>query len=209
MCKGKCVYNGSPLSIIPHFKKCGYLCEEHDNPADFALDVLISAGEESDAVNNLHKSYVESDMHKNINSFFTQSNRDDGFQALRLHEKGAPGRSFGVEIYYVSRRTLKNSIRNPALFLSQIVVSIVLGLLVGLVFNNIDNTVDPGIQDRLGAIFFIIVSQIFSTVTALEPFLKERVLFIHVSILDLYHQIIVCFLGKYQWVLSNNYIFHW
>lgn len=41
-------------------------------------------------------------------------------------------------------------------------------------------TTDPGIHDRLGAIFCIIVSQIFSTVTALEPLIKERALFIHV-----------------------------
>jgi ATP-binding cassette subfamily G (WHITE) protein 2 len=38
------------------------------------------------------------------------------------------------------------------------------------------------VQNRLGAIFFIVISQIFSNVTALEPFLKERVLFIHVSV---------------------------
>jgi hypothetical protein len=56
-----------------------------------------------------------------------------------------------------------------------------MGLLVGLVFNDMEPIVDPGVQNRLGAIFFTVVSQIFSTVTALEPLLKERVLFIHVS----------------------------
>lgn len=62
-------------------------------------------------------------------------------------------------------------------------VTIILGLLVGVIFYEMDNTTDPGISNRLGAIFFIIVSQIFSTVIALEPLLKERVLFIHVSLI--------------------------
>jgi ATP-binding cassette subfamily G (WHITE) protein 2 len=49
-------------------------------------------------------------------------------------------------------------------------------------FYDLKKTYDPGVQNRLGAIFFIVISQIFSNVTALEPFLKERVLFIHVSV---------------------------
>jgi ATP-binding cassette subfamily G (WHITE) protein 2 len=65
--------------------------------------------------------------------------------------------------------------------MSQTLVAIILSLLVGLVFYKMKNTTDPGIQNRLGAIFFMVVSQIFSTVTALESLLKERVLFIHVS----------------------------
>jgi ATP-binding cassette subfamily G (WHITE) protein 2 len=76
---------------------------------------------------------------------------------------------------------MRNAIRNPELFLSQIVVAIILGFLVGLVFYDMQLTVDPGVQNRSGAIFFIAVNQIYSTVTALEPLLKERVLFIHVS----------------------------
>ncbi|CAF4378634.1 unnamed protein product, partial [Adineta steineri] len=126
--------------------------------------------------------YRQSPMWSNVNSLSQREKGDDQFEKLRRKQQGAAARSVGVEIYYVSQRTLKNAIRNPALFLSQIVVAIILGLLIGLVFHDMKKTIDPGVQNRLGAIFFIIISQIFSTITALEPLLKERALFIHVNL---------------------------
>ncbi|CAF4197328.1 unnamed protein product, partial [Adineta steineri] len=50
MCNGRCVYNGLNASLLPYFRECGHICEEHDNPADFALDVLIKANEQKDDV---------------------------------------------------------------------------------------------------------------------------------------------------------------
>jgi ATP-binding cassette subfamily G (WHITE) protein 2 len=76
---------------------------------------------------------------------------------------------------------LRNVVRNPSLAFSQILASIIVGLLVGLLFYDLKKTTDPGVQNRLGAIFFIVISQIFSNMTALEALLKERVLFVHVN----------------------------
>jgi ATP-binding cassette subfamily G (WHITE) protein 2 len=181
MCKGKSVYHGSALHMLSYFNTQGYQCEEHDNPADFALDVLIDASRKPEDLEKLNQAYMGSQMLTKVNSMSRKQSHDDHLEQLRRQQQGAAARSLGIEIYYVSQRTFKNSIRNPALLLSQIVVAIITGLLVGLVFSNMELTVDPGVQNRLGAIFFIVVSQIFSTVTALEPLLKERVLFIHVS----------------------------
>ena len=181
MCKGKCVYNGPPDSLVAHFRTLGHACPKRDNPADFALDVLIEIASQPEEIRRFRNAYRQSDMHREMLAQLPQPTQDDDLTRANRQAHGAPGRPFWIEVYYVSRRTLKNAITNPALFLSQIVVSIVLGLLVGLVFNDLDMTPEPGVQNRLGAIFFIIVSQIFSTVTALEPFLKERALFIHVS----------------------------
>ncbi|CAF2995963.1 unnamed protein product, partial [Rotaria sp. Silwood2] len=41
MCKGRCVYHGSPNDVVSYFGTHGYQCEQYDNPADYALDVLI------------------------------------------------------------------------------------------------------------------------------------------------------------------------
>jgi hypothetical protein len=60
-----------------------------------------------------------------------------------------------------------------------------LGLTAGLVFNDMEKTIDPGIQNRLGALAFIAVSQLFCSATALEPFIKERTLFIHASFVSI------------------------
>jgi ATP-binding cassette subfamily G (WHITE) protein 2 len=91
-------------------------------------------------------------------------------------------RSWLKEFYYLSQRTVRNAIRNPEVAASQIAVALMVATLIGLIYNQMKPTMDAGVRNRLGAIFFIVVSQIFSTQTALEPFLKERVLFIHVNI---------------------------
>jgi hypothetical protein len=70
--------------------------------------------------------------------------------------------------------------------LSHTLVAITLGFLEGLVFYDMKKTIDSGIQDRLMALCFIIMTQQVCTETALEPFLKERVLFIHVSFVSIY-----------------------
>lgn len=181
MCKGKTIYHGSATDVLPYFNKQGYQCELHDNPADFALDVLIDASRQPEELNKLIKAYIESEMHTNISCFLKKVTCNDLHQHVHRREEEVAARSPLTEIYFVSQRTLRNAIRNPELFLSQIVVAILIGLLVGLVFNNLEKTVDPGVQNRLGAIFFIVVSQIFSTVTAIEPLVKERRLFIHVT----------------------------
>ncbi|CAF2629932.1 unnamed protein product [Rotaria sp. Silwood2] len=186
MCKGKNIYHGSALAVLPFFNMQGYSCELHDNPGDFALDVLIDASRQPDNIDKLNKAYMKSQIYANINSLLKKQMNNDGLEKFRRKEQGVAARSRITEIYYVSQRTLRNAIRNPELFLSQVVVAIIMSLLVGLVFNNMENTIDPGVQNRLGAIFFIVVSQIFSTITALEPLIKERVLFIHENISGYY-----------------------
>jgi ATP-binding cassette subfamily G (WHITE) protein 2 len=182
MCQGRNVYHGPASTMLPYFNAQGYECELHDNPADFVMDVLIDVSRKNEDWEKLKQAYLESRMYASINAASRTQVHDDSLASFHQKQGGAAAaRSFGTEIYYVSQRTLKNAIRNPILFLSQIIVSIILGLLVGLVFNSIQRTTDPGVQNRLGAIFFIIVSQIFCTVTALEPLVKERALFIHVS----------------------------
>jgi ATP-binding cassette subfamily G (WHITE) protein 2 len=178
MCKGRSVYHGQTDGIIPYLGTLGHQCELYDNPADFALDVLIDASQTSETLEKLYSAYEKSDMYATMSVLakpkMTESNRN-------YRPDGEAARSFGTEVFYVAQRTLRNAVRDPSLFVSQIIVAIVIGLLVGLVFFDMKRTTDPGVQNRLGAIFFMIVSQVFSTVTALEPLLKERTLFIHVS----------------------------
>ena len=119
MCKGKTVYHGSALGVLPYFNTQGYQCELHDNPADFALDILIDESRKRDNLEKLNNTYITSQMHNSIISSLKKQVYDDDLENLRRKEEGAAARSFGTEIYYVSQRTLKNAIRNPELFLSQ------------------------------------------------------------------------------------------
>ncbi|CAF4248504.1 unnamed protein product [Adineta steineri] len=104
-------------------------------------------------------------------------------------------RSIKSDFFYVSQRTLRNAMRNSALIIWQIAVAIILGILTGLLYYQLPRTTDSGIENRLGGIFFIVVNQIFSTATALEPFIKERALFIHENVSG-YYSISTLFLAK-------------
>ena len=167
--------------MLPYFAAQGYHCEVHDNPADFVLDVLIDASRTSEDLEKLNLAHRKSSTHRDITALVEEQSTDDAREKFHRLRKGGPARSLGSEIYYVSKRTATNAVRNPALLMSQAVVATILGLLVGFVFRDMKRIIDPGIQNRLGAIFFMVITQIFSTVTAIEPLIKERALFIHVS----------------------------
>jgi ATP-binding cassette subfamily G (WHITE) protein 2 len=169
MLHGRIVYFDLPEKMVPYFTELGYPFKEHDNPADFALDVLNEATDAS-AIECLYEKFQRTPAFSLDTSF---SHESSSIQK--------PDRSFTSDFFYVSQRTLRNALRNSALLAWQIAVAIILGLLTGLLYYQIPITVGSGVQNRLGGIFFIVVNQIFSTATALEPFIKERELFMHVS----------------------------
>ncbi|XP_026010714.1 ATP-binding cassette sub-family G member 2-like, partial [Astatotilapia calliptera] len=69
-----------------------------------------------------------------------------------------------------------------------------LDLVVGALFFNVQND-SSGIQNRTGALFFIVVNQCFSSLSAAELFIAERKIFIHEYISG-YYRVSVYFLCK-------------
>lgn len=166
--------------MVPYFSALGYQCEPYDNPADFALDILIDASRTPNILERLSDTYKQSTNHTDVQTPTERGDETDGQEALGNVIEVEAAQTLRAEIFYVSQRTLRNALRNPAMGLAQVTVSIMIGLLVGLVFFDLKKSIDAGAQDRLGAIFFIVVNQVFSSMTAIEPLLQERVLFIHV-----------------------------
>ncbi|CAF1585671.1 unnamed protein product, partial [Didymodactylos carnosus] len=99
-----------------------------------------------------------------------------------LYEK-LPRKSRFNELYYVSQRVLRNLSRSPIVIIIQIGISVVFAILCGCVFFRVDHTLDQGVKKHAGAIFLVTVFQVLINLIALELFLKERALFIHVSVL--------------------------
>ncbi len=171
---GYTVYLGPSIDLLSYFSSIGFDCEEHNNPTDFVLDVLIHCNTHSTTL--LHTAYLQSSMHrKNENLILNENSYINNSSDEILI------RSRFDELYYVSIRTFRNTIRDPAMVASQIIVAIFLALLTGSVFNRIQPTIENGVENRLGVIFFIIINQVYSTATALEPLVHEHALFIHVK----------------------------
>lgn len=172
---GRTVFFGSPINVLPYFASHGFKCGEHENPADFVLDVLIDSNGRSSKI--LQKAYLHSTMCSNINTLMKSDTNEN--EDLSLLNRMEP-RSNASEFYYLAQRAARNAIRNPAVAAAQTLIAISLALLTGLLFYNMKATVETGVSNRLGAIFFLAAHQVLVTASALEPLIKERALFIHV-----------------------------
>ncbi|KAH6885968.1 hypothetical protein B0T10DRAFT_563950 [Thelonectria olida] len=77
----------------------------------------------------------------------------------------------------LSERTWKNLYRNPMLMLTHYAIAIVLAVFSGYLFYGLTDDI-PGFQNRLGLFFFLLALFGFSTLTSLNVFATERLLFV-------------------------------
>jgi ATP-binding cassette subfamily G (WHITE) protein 2 len=175
MSHGRIVYLGSSINMLSYFNQEGLPCKEHDNPADFVLDILTETTNDS-AIKDLCENYLRLPIH--ISTLAISLNQSFTSEVSKAVQRGSSSAS---QFFYISQRILRNARRNWQPYFWQNVFAILLGLLTGLLYYKMPQTSGSGVQNRLGCIFFVVANQIFSTATALEPFIKERALFVHVS----------------------------
>ncbi|XP_037335811.2 broad substrate specificity ATP-binding cassette transporter ABCG2 isoform X1 [Pungitius pungitius] len=211
---GKQVFHGPAQSALEYFSNIGYTCEPHNNPADFFLDI-INGDSTAVALNSIDREDLDSDTltksRRGIeeklvqeykgSAFFQQTKAEldriiQGMQATTT----APSRTityntgFLTQFRWVLKRTFRNLMLNPQTSVAQVAVTLFLALVVGAIFFDVKN--DPsGIQNRVGALFFITVNQCFSSLSSAELFIAERKLFIHEYISG-YYRVSVYFLSK-------------
>ncbi|CAM4863354.1 unnamed protein product [Rotaria socialis] len=202
---GHCIYHGPANDVLQFFTSIGFTCEQHDNPADFILDIcqgdyrsaLLSTElsdtnkpdkNKSQLAQDLHNFYVQSSIYTNMKKQIDSMNSlcNDSSIVMRLKDR-LPDKSRLHEIFYVSQRTLRNAFRNPGLIGVQTIMSVFLGILIGLIYMNTDRSMDTGLKNRIGAIFFIATNQVFSSLSALDIFIRERQLFQHENASGYYH----------------------
>ncbi|KAI1432745.1 hypothetical protein GGR50DRAFT_560707 [Xylaria sp. CBS 124048] len=131
-------------------------------------------------LDSLVQSFAESDIAANIN--------EDTQQAIAAaRELGGANPSAVRPSYYrigyvrqfiiLSQRTWKNLYRDPLLMLTHYAIAIVLAVLSGYLFYGLTDDI-PGFQNRLGLFFFLLALFGFSTLTSLNVFASERLLFV-------------------------------
>ncbi|KAJ8022612.1 ATP-binding cassette sub-family G member 2 [Holothuria leucospilota] len=196
---GETVYHGPVCEALEYFSSIGFVCQPHNNPPDFFLYVI---NEESSAVNLAlddtkedvviqRTSYAKPLAEEYFKSRHSTLLQDEARQIL----KGIPTKeeskiqeqiitypcSFPKQLSHVSRRAVLNIIRNPFLTVAGTVIVIILSAIIGGIYFQLDNSIEFGIQNRIGAFFFLIMQQIFSNMSAVELFIQERVIFVHES----------------------------
>ncbi|XP_057711659.1 broad substrate specificity ATP-binding cassette transporter ABCG2 [Corythoichthys intestinalis] len=204
---GRQVYHGAAQSALDYFSDIGYTCEPHNNPADFFLDVINGDStsvdkEDLDSVlksrkgieDKLVEDYRSCPDFKRTKAELERIAQGNGTDRSSSYRTVTYSTSFLTQFHWVLKRTFRNLMLNPQTSVAQMAVTLFLALIVGAIFFNVQD--DPsGIQNRFGALFFIIVNQCFSSLSSAELFIAERKLFVHESISG-YYRISVYFLSK-------------
>uniref|UniRef100_A0A6Q2XND1 ABC transporter domain-containing protein n=1 Tax=Esox lucius TaxID=8010 RepID=A0A6Q2XND1_ESOLU len=203
---GKQVYHGPAQSTLDYFSNIGYTCEPHNNPADFFLDVIngdsTSVNLDPDKIASVRESiegrlvqeYRGSQFYRDTKSQLEQIVAGKQYSGKTRSRTITYNTSFSTQFKWVLRRTFKNLILNPQTSFAQIGVTLFLALIVGAIFFDAKND-QSGIQNRMGALFFITTNQCFSSLSSAELFITERKLFIHEYISG-YYRVSVYFLCK-------------
>ncbi|XP_071953602.1 broad substrate specificity ATP-binding cassette transporter ABCG2-like isoform X2 [Antedon mediterranea] len=200
---GETVFHGPAKDALKHFENIGYECEAHNNPPDFFLDVIngdsvrssdleevtvvgseavtgfngnAAANSKSLADMFLDTSYQKT-MEQELDSIWKTYTGNEEMFSQKLDYPT----SFLTQLSVVSKRSVLNLLRNPAASTIQLVVMVIFGLIVGGIYFQLDNSLTPGIQNRVGAFFFLVMNMIFSNMGAVEVFIQERVIFNHES----------------------------
>ncbi|KAI0179033.1 hypothetical protein GGR52DRAFT_534567 [Hypoxylon sp. FL1284] len=151
----------------------------HDLPpsAETNLDGLVHTYAESDIANNIHEEIEQAIANARV------ANGQNGNGANGVQGNGsAIGRGYARVGYLrqfviLSERTWKNLYRNPLLMLTHYAIAILLAVLSGYLFYGLTDDI-PGFQNRLGLFFFLLALFGFSTLTSLNVFAAERLLFV-------------------------------
>uniref|UniRef100_A0A8C7YZI8 ATP-binding cassette, sub-family G (WHITE), member 2a n=1 Tax=Oryzias sinensis TaxID=183150 RepID=A0A8C7YZI8_9TELE len=207
---GKQVYHGPARSALDYFSDMGFTCEAHNNPADFFLDV-INGDSTAVALNNADSEDSVSMSRKGIEDKLVEEYRSSQHYRQTKAEldrivQGKQGMTvsrsrtityntgFLTQFKWVLKRTFRNLALNPQTSVAQVAVTLFLALIVGALFFDVKED-QSGIQNRAGALFFIVTNQCFSSLSAAELFITERKLFTHEYISG-YYRVSVYFLSK-------------
>uniref|UniRef100_A0A3P9LD78 Broad substrate specificity ATP-binding cassette transporter ABCG2 n=1 Tax=Oryzias latipes TaxID=8090 RepID=A0A3P9LD78_ORYLA len=209
---GKMVYHGPAPNALDYFANIGYSCEPHNNPADFFLDVINGDFTATTSTKENEDSNWDSySARRNIKEHLVAEYRSSSYcsdtraELKRISQNKecnsqtksriiTYNSSFAQQLRWVLQRTFQNLMLNPQTSVAQLTVNIFLALIVGAIFFGVKND-QSGIQNRMGALFFITTNQCFSTVSAAELFISERKLFVHEYISG-YYRVSVYFLSK-------------
>ncbi|NXH68814.1 ABCG2 protein, partial [Hydrobates tethys] len=197
---GRVLYHGPAQHAIQYFQSIGYECEPYNNPADFFLDIIngdstavaMSKTDETNTAKSTEerteydKTLAETLAEKYSNSAYYQETKAV-LENISLGNKKKTkavlrqityANSFLHQLKWVSKRTFKNLVGNPQASIAQLCVTAFLGLVVGAIFFGLKED-SAGLQNRVGAMFFLTTNQCFSSISAIELFVVEKKIFTH------------------------------
>jgi ABC-type multidrug transport system ATPase subunit/ABC-type multidrug transport system permease subunit len=168
----------NPASSLPQLQE-----DQHDLPPSAVtgtdLDIMTRAFARSDIAAATHEEIAQTVATAgNANGPNANGNSVEGSSP----QTSAVGQGYARVGYLrqfiiLSQRTWKNLYRNPMLMLTHYAIAIVLAVFAGYLFYGLTDDI-PGFQNRLGLFFFLLALFGFSTLTSLNVFAAERLIFV-------------------------------
>lgn len=151
-------------------------------PAAFGndLDALVHSFSESDIAGTIHDEIHQAiDGARESNGQNSNGHAIDGASSPNTSSIGKGYARLGYlgQFRILSQRTWRNLYRNPMLMLTHYAIAILLAVFSGFLFYGLTSDI-PGFQNRLGLFFFVLSLFGFSTLTSLNVFSAERLLFV-------------------------------
>ncbi|NXT35138.1 ABCG2 protein, partial [Pelecanoides urinatrix] len=213
---GRVLYHGPAQHAIEYFQSIGYECEQYNNPADFFLDIVNGdstavAMSTTDVTNTAESTEERTEHDKTLAEKLAEEYSNSAYyqetkavlENISLGNKKKTkavlrqityANSFLHQLKWVSKRTFKNLVGNPQASIAQLCVTAFLALVVGAIFFGLKED-SAGLQNRVGAMFFLTTNQCFSSISAIELFVVEKKIFIHEYISG-YYRISAYFISK-------------
>jgi ABC-type multidrug transport system ATPase subunit len=173
---------GSMRSWLPLSRRDGsnppqLLDDPDDIPpeANTDLDILVTNFKTSDVAQTIHDEITASIQA--ASSANGHGAEGETLEAVTGSIKGFRRVSLPRQFLILSRRTWRNLYRNPILMLTHYAVAILLAVLSGWLFYGVTDDIG-GFQNRLGLFFFLLALFGFSTLTSLNVFSSERLIFV-------------------------------
>ncbi|XP_078166005.1 ABC transporter G family member 6-like [Carex rostrata] len=203
--RGQTVYSGPPNGLYNFFAEYGQPIPEHENPTEFALD-LIRELEYKDPTMGA-KSLI--DFNSKFQAQFSKPvNPSSAAFPLTLRRaiaesvsRGRLGASmdefanpFWIEAGVLTKRSFTNTKRMPELFLMRLTTIMVTGFILATIFWRLDAS-PKGAQERLGFFTIGMTTMFFLCADALPVFLQERFIYVRETSHNAYR--------KASYVISN------
>lgn len=156
--------------------------DSHDLPPSAVtgtdLDIMTRAFARSDIAVATHEEIQQIvTSAENANGPNANGDAEGNSQHVSAVGKGYARVGYLHQFIILSQRTWKNLYRNPMLMLMHYAIAIILAVFAGYLFYGLTDDI-PGFQNRLGLFFFLLALFGFSTLTSLNVFATERLLFV-------------------------------
>jgi ATP-binding cassette subfamily G (WHITE) protein 1 len=177
LAEGQVMYHGPVDYIVEYFASHSYQCPQYSNPADYVFMEVLNTQKQNakETIEHMLKVWQESVLNKELLMELDEMPAG-AIPATAVRQKA----SIFTQTAYLLKRSFRNVLRNKFVAQVKLFQSIFIGLLIGVIYLDVSSKpFQAQIQDRTGALFFIVLNQFMSSsMGVLSAFSQERPIFL-------------------------------